>query len=299
MASAAIGFSRGLTDILLLRMLLGLAEAVGPIASLSFIRRNFSGAEIGLPTAIYIAGQNFGPAAGALLGTQLIAQFSWRTMFIVTGLGALVWLPFWREMTTVYRVWDGPNYLTIARTLYTGIREDNPLLSYVYVKSYFYVHLPFYPLLIRSLSFLGYQHALLAEALYRQGRESDAAEHVRLAEQDASLDMVLEQVARMGVLAKLEQSESIARRGATLVYAVCSLTRAEGEGVVRRAVDRGLVSLSDAPLALPTVQRDPDGLVRLGMDGSDGYVIAVLRLHLAPALPSRRETPALRPVSRG
>ncbi|HUS05500.1 MAG TPA: MFS transporter [Bryobacteraceae bacterium] len=94
-ASAAIGFSRGLTDILLLRLLLGVAEAVGPIASLSFIRRNFSGAELGLPTAIYIAGQNFGPAAGTLLGTHLIVQFGWRAMFIFTGLGALVWLPIW------------------------------------------------------------------------------------------------------------------------------------------------------------------------------------------------------------
>ena len=59
-----------MTDILLLRMLLGLAEAVGPIASLSLIRRNFHGAELGLPTAIYIAGQNVGPATGALLGTR-------------------------------------------------------------------------------------------------------------------------------------------------------------------------------------------------------------------------------------
>jgi len=73
----------------------------------------------------------------------------------------LVWLPFWGRMTTVYRVWDGPNYLTVARTLYTGIRDDNPLLAYVYVKSYFFVHLPFYPLLVRAFSFLGYQHALL------------------------------------------------------------------------------------------------------------------------------------------
>jgi MFS family permease len=94
-ASAATGLSRGLTDILLLRLLLGLAEAVGPIASLSYIRRNFPGAEVGLPTAIYIAGQNLGPAAGTLLGTQLIANFGWRAMFIVTGLGALVWLPGW------------------------------------------------------------------------------------------------------------------------------------------------------------------------------------------------------------
>jgi MFS family permease len=95
LASAGLGLSRGITDMLLLRMLLGLAESVGPIASLSFIRRNFGGAEVGLPTAIYIAGQNLGPAAGALLGTELIAHFGWRAMFVFTGLGALLWLPGW------------------------------------------------------------------------------------------------------------------------------------------------------------------------------------------------------------
>ncbi len=95
LASAAIALSRGSTDILALRLLLGLAEAIGPIASLSFIRRSFSGAEQGLPTAIYIAGQNAGPAVGALLGSMLIAWWGWRTMFAVTGLGALIWLPFW------------------------------------------------------------------------------------------------------------------------------------------------------------------------------------------------------------
>jgi hypothetical protein len=73
----------------------------------------------------------------------------------------LVYLPFAGTMSVVYRAWDGPNYLTIARTLYTAIRDDNPLLAYVYVKSYFFVHLPLYPLLVRAFSFLGYQHALL------------------------------------------------------------------------------------------------------------------------------------------
>jgi MFS family permease len=94
-ASAAIGLSRNRGEILLFRLLLGLAEAVGPIASLSFIRRNFENAGGGLPTSIYIAGQNLGPAAGALLGTQLIEHFGWRAMFIFTGLGALLWLPGW------------------------------------------------------------------------------------------------------------------------------------------------------------------------------------------------------------
>lgn len=95
LASSGIGLSRGLAGILLLRMLLGMAESVGPIASMSFIRRNFAGAEAGLPIGIYIAGQNLGPAAGTLLGTQLIDRFGWRAMFVMTGLGALVWLPFW------------------------------------------------------------------------------------------------------------------------------------------------------------------------------------------------------------
>jgi MFS transporter, ACS family, D-galactonate transporter len=76
-------------------MLLGLAESVGPIASMSFIRRNFTGEEVGLPIGIYVSGQNLGPAAGTLLGTQLIAHLGWRAMFVITGLGALIWLPGW------------------------------------------------------------------------------------------------------------------------------------------------------------------------------------------------------------
>src|SRR6185369_12004670 len=104
LASASIALSRGLPDILGLRLVLGLAEAVGPIASLSFIRRNFSGAEQGLPTAIYIAGQNAGPAIGALLGAMLIDKLGWRAMFAITGLGALVWLPFWLWLAPSDRV---------------------------------------------------------------------------------------------------------------------------------------------------------------------------------------------------
>ncbi len=95
LASAGIALSRGSTDILLLRLLLGLAEAVGPIASLAFIRQNFRGPEQGLPTAIYIAAQNMGPALGTLLGTLLMESLGWRFMFAATGLGALIWLPCW------------------------------------------------------------------------------------------------------------------------------------------------------------------------------------------------------------
>lgn len=95
LASAGIALSRGANDIFALRLLLGLAEAVGPIASLTFIRQNFEGREQGLPTAIYIGAQNLGPAIGSWVGTQLLASHGWRFMFAVTSLTALLWLPLW------------------------------------------------------------------------------------------------------------------------------------------------------------------------------------------------------------
>jgi MFS transporter, ACS family, D-galactonate transporter len=95
LASASVSLSRNVETVFALRLVLGLAESIGPLASLAFIRHAFSEQERGLPVAIYIAGQNIGPACGTLLGTALLATAGWRTMFAVTGLGALLWLPFW------------------------------------------------------------------------------------------------------------------------------------------------------------------------------------------------------------
>ena len=95
LASAAIALSRAPREITGLRLLLGLAESVAPLASISFIRNNFAAQDQGLPTSIYISGQNIGPALGALVGAILLDRFGWRMMFAVTGLGALVWLPCW------------------------------------------------------------------------------------------------------------------------------------------------------------------------------------------------------------
>jgi MFS family permease len=94
-ASAGIALSRGTGDIVGMRMALGLAESIAPLASISFIRNNFAGKDQGLPTSIYIAGQNIGPALGALVGALLLDRFGWRMMFAITGLGGLIWLPCW------------------------------------------------------------------------------------------------------------------------------------------------------------------------------------------------------------
>ena len=95
LASAGIAYSRGPSDVFGLRLLLGLAESIAPLASIAFIRENFAGEDQGLPTSVYIAGQNVGPAVGALVGAILLNRFGWRLMFLITGLGALFWLPGW------------------------------------------------------------------------------------------------------------------------------------------------------------------------------------------------------------
>jgi MFS family permease len=107
-ASAAVALSRGSTDILWCRILLGLGETVGPIASLSFIRSAFSGPRQGLPTSIYVAGQNLGPAVGALIGTVLLDKLGWRAAFAITGLAGLLWLPGW--------LWFAPSDRRAARS---------------------------------------------------------------------------------------------------------------------------------------------------------------------------------------
>ena len=72
----------------------------------------------------------------------------------------LVYFPFLAHMGPVYRFWDGPNYLTVARTLY-DIHPDNPLLAYVYRPQFFASYLPLYPLLVRVFAFVGYERSLL------------------------------------------------------------------------------------------------------------------------------------------
>ncbi len=104
LASAATALSPNTQTIFSLRLLLGVAESVGPLASLAFIRHAFSERERGFPVATYIAGQTVGPACGALLGSTLLATAGWRVMFAVTGLGALLWLPFWLAFARL-----GPN----------------------------------------------------------------------------------------------------------------------------------------------------------------------------------------------
>lgn len=95
-ACMATAWAGSFSQILILRLLLGMGEAVSPIASLSYIKQNFEEKRQGLPTAIYIAGLTAGPGVGAWLGSRLLDQFGWQQVFLFTGMAGLLWLgPWW------------------------------------------------------------------------------------------------------------------------------------------------------------------------------------------------------------
>jgi MFS family permease len=95
LASAATGAMTALWGLILMRLLVGAAEAVVVPASYRWIRSNFRDDQSGLAVGIYMLGTKLGPAIGAPLAAWLITSYDWRLMFVITGLAGLLWLIPW------------------------------------------------------------------------------------------------------------------------------------------------------------------------------------------------------------
>lgn len=82
------------------------------------------------------------------------------TLIVLAAQSAFI-LPFLLsgDIEQLFRYWDGPNYLLVAKTLYS-IPADHPLSPYT-VPEYFAAHLPLYPVVIKAFSFMGYPSAML------------------------------------------------------------------------------------------------------------------------------------------
>lgn len=68
------------------------------------------------------------------------------------------------DLSVIFRYWDGPNYIEVAKTLY-NIPDDHPLKPYGTTPAYFACHLPLYPLLISIFSFMTYPIAMIFVSL--------------------------------------------------------------------------------------------------------------------------------------
>jgi MFS family permease len=95
LVSAATGAANALWQLFALRMLLGIGEAVITPGSLRWIRFNIEEKQRGLATGLFFAGAKLGPAIGAQAAVWLLLVYGWRGMFVILGLGCLVWLVPW------------------------------------------------------------------------------------------------------------------------------------------------------------------------------------------------------------
>jgi MFS family permease len=95
LASAAAGMVQGIGQLVAARLVLGVGESVSATASLRWIRLHCVEKERGLATGILFAGTKIGTAVGVPITVALVLRFNWRVMFILCGLGGLLWLAAW------------------------------------------------------------------------------------------------------------------------------------------------------------------------------------------------------------
>jgi MFS family permease len=95
LASAGTALARSVPQLMTLGVMLGLGESVVAPASYRWIRFNFVEKERGLAVGLYMTGTKIGPAVGAPLAAWLIMLYDWRVMFLILGLGGLIWLIPW------------------------------------------------------------------------------------------------------------------------------------------------------------------------------------------------------------
>jgi MFS family permease len=115
------GFAQTMMALFVLRMFLGIGESVAFPAYSKIIVAAFPTEKRGLPNSLVDAGTKLGPAIGSLIGGFVLADFGWRALFIVLGMGSLLWFIPWmiwapRDAKSVREMQrGGPGMLDILR----------------------------------------------------------------------------------------------------------------------------------------------------------------------------------------
>jgi ACS family D-galactonate transporter-like MFS transporter len=95
LTSAATAWVGTFQTLFLLRILLGVGESVVTPAAMRWIRFNFEERRRGTAIGILMAAAKVGPALGAFLAGQLLTNLGWQMMFLIIGLGSMLWLLPW------------------------------------------------------------------------------------------------------------------------------------------------------------------------------------------------------------
>lgn len=92
--TALTGLATSFTMLFLLRLLLGLGESVA-YPCYSRIFAEMPQQHRGRANAAIDAGTKIGPAAGVFVAGLILVHFGWRMLFVIFGLGGLIWLLPW------------------------------------------------------------------------------------------------------------------------------------------------------------------------------------------------------------
>jgi MFS family permease len=95
LATAATGLGHSIGFFIACRLLLGVGESVAYPCYSKIIAERVEEHQRGRANGLIDAGTKFGPTIGMLAGGLLMAHYGWRPVFIVLGLGGLIWLPAW------------------------------------------------------------------------------------------------------------------------------------------------------------------------------------------------------------
>lgn len=145
-AAAATGMVTTLSALILMRLLIGVAEAVVIPATYRYLADNFEETQKGTALGIFSIGGKMGPALGAPIAAWMIVTYSWKVMFIATGLVGLVWLLPWLVM--VKNDYPSKQELAAAKQRASSVPLKNLLASPVVwgglINNFCYSYFAFY-----------------------------------------------------------------------------------------------------------------------------------------------------------
>lgn len=95
LSSAATGIMHGIIGIIAARLGVGVGEAAVFPSTTKLAAEKIPAHERGTAIGWYQAGARLGYAATPIVMGFLVAQYSWRLAFIITGLGSLLWCLIW------------------------------------------------------------------------------------------------------------------------------------------------------------------------------------------------------------
>ena len=95
LAQGMTGLAAGLAALIVLRILLGIGEAIYLPGGTKIVSLLFAPKDRGLPCGLFDCGTRAGLAVGAPLTALLIVHYGWRRMFLLAGLAGILWLVPW------------------------------------------------------------------------------------------------------------------------------------------------------------------------------------------------------------